>query len=59
MEKDAKIIFSPQLANFLLKKGFQIIKLKPRHGKEEESVYVFETKEGFFEAVEEWNTQKA
>lgn len=29
--KDAKVIFSPQLANFLLKKGYQIINLKPKH----------------------------
>ena len=54
MEKTAKIIFSPQLANYLLKKGYTIIKLKPKHENPQESVFVFKIEEGFFEVVNEW-----
>lgn len=54
--KEAKIIFSPQLANYLLTNGFQIIKLKPKHDNPEESVFVFQTGEGFFETIENWMT---
>lgn len=55
MEKDAKIIFSPQLANFLLKKGYTIIKLKPKHSAPDETVYVFKMDEGLLKAIEEWS----
>lgn len=57
MKKDAKIIFSPQLANYLLSKGFVIIKLKPKHNCENESVFVFRLDEGLLAAVEEWMQQ--
>lgn len=53
----AKIIFSPQLANYLLKRGYSIIKLKPKKGTVSESVFVFREDEGFFEAVEDWMYQ--
>lgn len=55
--KDAKIIFSPQLANYLLSKGYTIIKLKPKHENENESVYVFSVEDGFYEAIESWMNQ--
>jgi hypothetical protein len=54
MKKDAKVIFSPQLANYLLQHGFVIIKLKPKHGSPSESVYVFRLDEGLYECIEEW-----
>jgi predicted CoA-binding protein len=54
MKKDAKVIFSPQLANFLLKKGYTIIKLKPKHNTENETVYVFRLDDGLLQAIEEW-----
>ena len=50
----AKIIFSPQLANFLLKRGYPIIKLKPKRHRPNESVFVFEIDEFFPYAIEEW-----
>lgn len=55
--KDAKIIFSPQLANYLLSKGYTIIKLKPKHENENESVYVFNVEDGFYDAIEDWMSQ--
>jgi hypothetical protein len=57
MKKDAKIIFSPQLANFLLLRGYTIIKLKPKRGTENESVFVFQLDEDLFDAIESWKAQ--
>lgn len=53
-KKDAKIIFSPQLANFLLARGYTIIKLKPKHGNENETVYVFKLEDGLLDSIEDW-----
>jgi hypothetical protein len=57
MNNDAKVIFSPQLSNFLLLKGYQIIKLKPKHGSPNETVYVFKLENGLLQAIEEWMAQ--
>ena len=56
--KDAKIIFSPQLANYLLQCGFEIIKLKPKHGNPNETVFVFRLVEGLYDSIEDWMDQK-
>jgi len=50
----SKIIFSPQLANYLLNAGFSIIKLKPKHDAKNETVFVFRVEEGFYDAIDEW-----
>jgi hypothetical protein len=54
MKKDAKIIFSPQLANFLLLRGYTIIKLKPKHNSPTETVYVFKLEDGLLNSIEDW-----
>ena len=54
MKKDAKVIFSPQLANFLLSRGYTIIKLKPKHEHPDETVYVFRLDEGLLDSIEDW-----
>lgn len=54
MKKDAKVIFSPQLANFLLARGYTIIKLKPKHDYPDETVYVFRLEDGLLESIEDW-----
>jgi hypothetical protein len=54
MSKDAKVIHSPQLANYLLRRGFVIIKLKPKRGYPRESVYVFRMEDGLLDIVAEW-----
>ena len=54
MKKDSKIIFSPQLANYLLHHGFEIIKLKPKHGSPSETVFVFRLDDGLYDAIEDW-----
>ena len=57
MMKDAKIIFSPQLANYLLACGFSIIKLKPKRDKENETVFVFRLEDGLYDSIENWMEQ--
>ena len=57
MKKDAKVIFSPQLANYLLQHGYQIIKLKPKHDCENETVFVFKLEDGMFDCIEAWMAQ--
>jgi hypothetical protein len=57
MKKDAKIIFSPQLANYLLARGYTIIKLKPKHENPNESVFVFRMEDGLLDYIAEWMEQ--
>ena len=57
MTKDAKVIFSPQLANYLLACGFSIIKLKPKRDKENETVFVFRLEDGLYDSIENWMEQ--
>ena len=54
MKKNAKVIFSPQLANYLLAHGYTIIKLKPKHENPNETVFVFRIEDGIYDAIEGW-----
>jgi predicted CoA-binding protein len=58
MAKDAKVIFSPQLANYLLTAGYTIIKLKPKHDNPNETVFVFRLDEGLYDCIEAWMAQE-
>lgn len=49
-----KLIFSPQLAQWLLQNGFIIVDLKPKRDAEKETVFVFEVKSGFNTCVQAW-----
>ena len=49
-----KLIFSPQLAQWLLNNKFTIVDIKPKRDYPNETVFVFEVKEGFLESIEEW-----
>ena len=49
-----KLIFSPQLAQWLLNNHFTIVDIKPKREYPNETVFVFEVKEGFQESIEEW-----
>ena len=56
--KRTKLIFSPQLAKFLLKKGgFVIIDLKEKRDSEGEVVFVFESENSFETAINEFKEQ--
>jgi hypothetical protein len=49
-----KLIFSPQLAQWLLNNKFTIVDIKPKRDYPNETVFVFEVKEGFLESIKEW-----
>jgi hypothetical protein len=51
---DAKVIFSPQLANYLLSRGHTIIKLKPKKGSETETVFVFRLEDTLGDSIDDW-----
>lgn len=53
-----KVIFSPQLANYLILHDFQIVGLKRKQGTENEAIFVFLVTPGFYEAIEEWKSHK-
>lgn len=50
-----KLIFSPQLAQYLLHSGFTIVELKPKRNYENETVFVFKLEDGFEDAMIKWN----
>ena len=49
-----KLIFSPQLAQWLLNNKFTIVDIKPKRDYPNETVFVFEVKEGFLESIKDW-----
>lgn len=53
MKKTSKCIFSPQLANYLLSCGYQIINLKPKRDNAAETVFVFRLESGLLESIED------
>ena len=56
--KTSKIIFSPQLAQYLLQCGYKIIELKPKRDSERETVFVFKYEKGLDEAIYNWTQDK-
>lgn len=49
-----KLIFSPQLATKLLKRGFTIVDLKADREDPKQTIFVFRVSDGFYEAIEEY-----
>jgi hypothetical protein len=48
-----KLIFSPQLAQWLLNDGFTIVDIKPKRDYPNETVFVFAVEDGFIESIQE------
>lgn len=48
-----KIIFSPQLAQFLLQQGLIIVSLKPKRNSVNESVFVFKYRDDIEQLIKE------
>ena len=46
-----KVIFSPQLAQWLLHKNYSIVDIKPKREYPNETVFVFKVDEGFEDEV--------
>lgn len=51
-----KLIFSPQLAQFLLHRGLTIVELKPKRNAVNETVFVFEYDQQMPFLITEWMT---
>lgn len=49
-----KLIFSPQLAQWLLNHEFTIVDIKPKRDYPNETVFVFAVEDGFIESIQEW-----
>lgn len=49
-----KVIFSPQLAQWLLHKNYSIVDIKPKREYPNETVFVFKVDEGFEDEVASW-----
>ena len=54
-----KLIFSPQLAQYLLHHGLIVIELKPKHGAINETVFVFKYEEQMDKLIKQWMNQRA
>lgn len=52
----SKLIFSPQLANYLLQRGFKIIHLKP-HNATNQTIFVFTVDTGFYETIDKYRKE--
>jgi hypothetical protein len=53
-----KLIFSPQLAQWLLNHNYAIVDIKPKREYPNETVFVFEIKDGFLDCINEWLSLK-
>lgn len=49
-----KLVFSPQLANYLLNCGYQIIRIKKNRDNFDASVFVFKGEAGLSDIIDEW-----
>ena len=54
-----KLIFSPQLAQYLLHHGLSIVELKPKRGAINESVFVFKYEDNIDKLIKEWMNSRA
>lgn len=55
---NTKLIFSPQLAQWLLNHNYTIVDIKPKREYPNETVFVFKTDENFDSCVKEWLNNK-
>ena len=58
MSKKGKLIFAPQLAKWLLGKGFKVFDIKPHRDDREKTVFIFEYEEGLDDAMTEYTKRK-
>ncbi|UNC92731.1 hypothetical protein [Candidatus Contubernalis alkaliaceticus] len=59
MIKEAKLVFTPQLARHLLKNGYQIIDIKPDRKKMHDTVFVFRFDDGILEEIKNFKLKTA
>ena len=49
--QETKLVFTPKLAKKLLKKGYQIVDLKPNRDNSERTIFVFRNDAGLIEDI--------
>ena len=54
-----KLIFNPQLAQYLLHHGLVVIELKSKRGAIRETVFVFKCEEQMNKLIKQWMNQRA
>lgn len=57
-KQKTKCVFSPQLAQYLLQCGYQIVDIKPNRNAPRETVFVFAVGKGFDEQWSIWLDEK-
>jgi hypothetical protein len=58
MNEEFKLIFSPQLAKYLLSKGFLIVDLKQKQESHKETIFVFKNSDALLFEVNNWMSKK-
>ena len=58
MAERGKVVITPQLAKYLLAKGYQIIDLKPDRNQKRNSVFIFRLDDGIDERIREFINSK-
>lgn len=56
--EQCKLIFSPQLAKYLLSKGFLIVDLKQKQESPKETIFVFRDSEALASETNKWMLNK-
>lgn len=49
-----KVVSDPAISRKLLKDGYRIIDIKPKRGREKETVFIFENTNGFIDKLNEY-----
>lgn len=57
-EKNYKVVSTPSIARKLLKDGYRVADIKPKHGHERETIFVFEVSGDFMNKLTEYIKEK-
>jgi hypothetical protein len=56
--ENVRLIFSPQLAKFLILKGFRIVDLKQKRENPDATIFVFKDENNLMDEVSKWKSDK-
>lgn len=57
-DEDGKLIFSPQVAKYLLHRSFQIIDIKPDKNNKDKTIFIFKKNDGLVEAIHDYSMHR-
>ncbi|OCZ49740.1 DUF5659 domain-containing protein [Dehalobacter sp. TeCB1] len=55
---DEKLIFSPQVAKFLLNRNFKIVDIKPDRNDRNKTIFIFKNDDKLAEAINDYKNTK-